>query len=57
MKWWEQDWKEEITLVVLGLFGVLAITVLEAPIAEKIALSISSGLLGYLVRGVKNGER
>ena len=52
MKWYEDlDTAEVVCLFILGIIAITALIQSEASIANTIA----SGLVGYMVKSVKNG--
>lgn len=54
-KWWQQDWTDELTLIVLVIIGVLVITELGGDGTEIIS-GLAGGLVGYL-KGKKKEEK
>jgi hypothetical protein len=46
-KWWQEDWTDELALIVLVIIGVLVITELGGD-GTEIVSSLAGGLVGYL---------
>lgn len=48
-RWYNTDWTEEITIIVLGVIAIASIFIIEG---NEIPIGIGSGLVGYL-KGMK----